>query len=90
MIHSCVEPLVAKASEIAGMAKLRTVLSTATRSTGSIRTAREIQPLAPVRADGCDRGAFTPDRVAEGVAIEVIPEIYTVQPVQCNLSDPYH
>ena len=42
-------PLVLKAREIAGSAKLSTVLSTATRRTGSIKTARAVHSRRPAR-----------------------------------------
>src|SRR6185312_13412981 len=49
MIHKSVVPLVLKASEMAGTAKLKTVLSTATSRTGSIKTARAVHSLRPAR-----------------------------------------
>ena len=50
MIHSCSAPVGASATEISGSAKLSTVLSTETSSTGSMSTASAAQPRAPTRA----------------------------------------
>ncbi len=49
MIQSCSAPLGASEIEISGSAKLSTVLSTDTSSTGSMRTTSAAHPRAPTR-----------------------------------------
>ncbi len=88
IIQSSWVPLGFRASEIDGNAKLSTVASTATSSTGSSRTASAIHSRVPARGvavtSGCRRAArgsmvldmvLTPGRRA-------VPHYYTDQLVQ--------
>ncbi|GAA3437207.1 hypothetical protein GCM10018954_068200 [Kutzneria kofuensis] len=53
MIHSCSVPEGARAAEMAGMAKYRTVMSMETSSSGRTRTARPVHSRRPARRGGC-------------------------------------
>ena len=74
MIQSCCVAVGSRSSAICGRAKLSTVLSTETSSTGSMSTTRAAQPRHPTR------GA-TVVGVRVSVFVIIFLSFYTVQPV---------
>ena len=75
MIHSCCVAVGSRSRAICGSAKLSTVLSTDTSSTGSMSTTSAAQPRQPTRG-----AAVAVVRVSVSV-MSVVLSFYTVQPV---------